>query len=634
MVSQKQLDGDVYAPDFPKDLPWLNTDHPFSIHDFKGKIVLLDFWTYCCINCMHIIPDLKRLETKYADELVVIGVHSAKFQNEKQTSAIREAILRYGIEHPVINDSSFEVWSAYGARAWPTLVLINPNGKIIGTHSGEGIYDLFDNIIGQAVKYFDAKGELKHGPLKFAREDARAATTLLSFPGKISADSSSGRLFITDSNHDRIIVTDAHGAVADVIGAGRKGSEDGDFESAEFNNPQGTALKGDTLFIADTDNHLIRAADLKSRKVTTVLGTGQQARAFNVAGDGTGVALNSPWDMVVVGDRLYIAMAGSHQIWVADLHTFHAEPYAGSARENIQDGPLRSAALAQPSGITTDGKKLYIADSEVSGIRAIDLDPSGDVKTIIGHGLFDFGDVDGPAEQARLQHPLGITYHQGLLYVADTYNSKIKIVDPVKLTSKTLAGAGTGGYRDGDFRESEFNEPGGLAFIGDSIFVADVNNHVIRVVDLDERRVSSLQLTNLRKLQHRQMDSFSGRIVDIAPQTLKPGTDKITLNISLPDGYHFNNDAPFFLNWQSDDTRAVKFTADAGSVKISGSSFPLEIPVSALRGETNLTVDAVVYFCKNESSVCLFDNIRFKVPVTVAEAGANSIKIGETVRTM
>ncbi len=634
MIPEKQLDGEVNAPDFPSDLPWLNTDRPYSIHDFKGKIVLLDFWTFCCINCMHIIPDLKKLEAKYKDDLVVIGVHSAKFQTEKQTSAIRDAILRYGIEHPVINDSSFQVWSEYGARAWPTLVLINPNGKIIGTHSGEGIYDLFDNIIGQAVKYFDAKGELTHGPLTFAPEEARTMTTVLSFPGKVSSDATSGRLFISDSNHGRIIITDASGKILDVIGSGMTGNKDGSFEEAEFANPQGTTLKGDTLYIADTDNHLIRAADLKARTVGTIFGTGKQAREYNVAGDGTKLALNSPWDVTTVGDILFIAMAGSHQVWMADLQTRHAQPYAGSARENIEDGPLLHAALAQPSGITSDGKRLYIADSEVSGVRSIDLDPSGNVHTIIGHGLFDFGDIDGDYDTARLQHPLGITYHAGKLYLADTYNSKIKVIDPIRRTSTTYAGTGKAGYKDGALSDAQFNEPGGLAFLGDSIYVADVNNQVIRVIDVKTGKVSTLELTNLQKLQRRQMDTFAGRVVDIKPQSLKPGDDKVVLNISLPDGYHFNNDAPFYLNWMSDDNKVVKFAIDPENAKAHGQSFPLELPIAAMKGGANLTVDAIVYFCKNESSICLFDNIRFKVPVSVAEDGMNEIKINETVRTL
>src|SRR5215475_7196021 len=134
----------VRAPEITGGRGWLNTDKPLSLAALKGKVVLLDFWTYGCINCIHIIPDLKKLEAKYPNQLVVIGVHSAKFLNEKGTENIRQAILRYEIEHPVVNDKDFEIWQSYTARSWPTLVLINPKGKEVGRHSGEGIYDIFD----------------------------------------------------------------------------------------------------------------------------------------------------------------------------------------------------------------------------------------------------------------------------------------------------------------------------------------------------------------------------------------------------------------------------------------------------------------------------------------------------------
>ncbi|NIP41132.1 MAG: redoxin domain-containing protein, partial [candidate division Zixibacteria bacterium] len=307
------LEGNTNAPDFPEGMDWLNTNRPLSLKEFRGKIVLLDFWTFCCINCMHVIPDLKKLEEKYAKELVVIGVHSAKFTNEKGTEAIRQAILRYGIEHPVVNDRDFRIWRQYGVSAWPSFVLINPKSKIIGVHSGEGIYEPFDKIIGEAVDYFAARGELEPGPLNLDLEKADMPNTLLSFPGKVKADMASGRLIITDSNNDRIIITDPDGKILEVIGSGNNGQADGSFEEAEFNRPQGTYMDGDIIYIADTENHLIRKADLKSRTVETILGCGEQADRYNIPGAGTDVCLNSPWDLVRIGDKLYIAMAGSHQ---------------------------------------------------------------------------------------------------------------------------------------------------------------------------------------------------------------------------------------------------------------------------------------------------------------------------------
>ena len=484
----------VPAPEFPKGLEWLNTGHPLSLRELRGKIVLLDFWTFCCINCMHIIPDLKKLEEKFPEELVVIGVHSAKFRNERGTEQIRQAILRYGIKHPVVNDRDFKIWSQYGVHSWPTLTLIDPNGNLAASHSGEGAFDAFSNTIDQMIRYFDETGALSRTPLKLSPEALSLPDTPLSFPGKIHADPTTKRLFITDSNHNRIVIAREDGAILDIIGSTRQGREDGPFEAAQLNHPQGTFLEEDSLYIADTENHLIRVANLKTRDVKTILGTGEQARSFNVVGKGTQVALNSPWDLVVLNNKLYMAMAGSHQLWVADLNSLEIRPHAGSGREGRIDGPLLGAALAQPSGITTEGNRLYFADSETSSIRWADTDHHGNAGTIVGEDLFEFGDVDGSRPQARLEHPLGIAWKDGLLYVADTYNSKIKIIDPTRGTSTTYAGTGKHGLKDGSRARAEFSEPGGLAVLGDQIFVADTNNHNIRVIDLKTEMVSTLEL--------------------------------------------------------------------------------------------------------------------------------------------
>src|SRR5262245_24122272 len=424
------FEGQADAPDFPESLTWLNTARPFSLRDLRGKVVLLDFWTYCCINCMHVIPDLKKLEAKYPNELVVIGVHSAKFNNEKDTDNIRDAIKRYEIEHPVINDKDFLVWRSYGARSWPTLMLLNPQGRIIGGHSGEGIFDLFDQIIGDTVRYFDAKGLIERKPIQFALEKSTQPPSLFAYPGKVVADEKTRRLVFSDSNHNRLIIASLDGNILEVVGDGGAGLKDGPFEAVRFFRPQGICLDAPNhlIYVADTENHAIRRVDLKSRTVTTLAGNGRQARQRNQ--QGKSVELNSPWDLLLVGDSLYLAMAGPHQLWTLDTKTLEAKVYAGTGRENITDGPLKECALAQPSGITTDGKTLYFADSEVSAIRTADLDAGGQVRTLIGQGLFEFGDVDGKYPGARLQHPLGVAYHDGFVYVADTYNHKIKKLNP------------------------------------------------------------------------------------------------------------------------------------------------------------------------------------------------------------
>ncbi len=495
------FEGQADAPEFPAELSWLNTDHAITVKELRGKVVLLDFWTYCCINCMHVIPDLKKLEAKYPRELVVIGVHSAKFENEKQTRNIREAIQRYEIEHPVINDNQFQVWRSYGARAWPTVVLVNPNGRIIGAHSGEGVFAVFDDIIRQTIEHFDAEKKIDRRPVRWKLEKELAGNSLLAFPGKIAADEKNGRLVFSDSNHNRIILATFEGKIVEVVGSGDHGLADGDFTAAKFFRPQGVCFDTEhpsLIFVADTENHAVRKIDLATRKVTTLAGNGQQARGYR--DEGKGVSLNSPWDLTLVKGKLFVAMAGSHQLWTIDPVTGDAKIFAGTGRENIFDGPLNEASLAQPSGIASDGQWLYFADSEVSAVRRADLNPGGQVQTLIGQGLFEFGDLDGVYPKARLQHPLGVALGNGKVYVADTYNHKIKLIDPGQKQVATLIGTGKPGLKDGRFSEAQLNEPAGLCFASGKLFVADANNHAIRVCDLAAGTITTMQWKNPEKL--------------------------------------------------------------------------------------------------------------------------------------
>src|ERR1044072_7256514 len=333
----------IRAPELTGYRGWLNTERPLSLAALKGKVVLLDFWTYGCINCIHIIPDLKKLEKKYPNELVVIGVHSAKFENEKDTENIRRIILRYELEHPVYNDADFKVWQSYGVRAWPTQVLIAPAGYVIGAVSGEGNYDVIDQVIAKAIDTFRKRGELNEEPLKLVLERAKVGDLPLAFPGKVLADARSDRLFIADSNHNRIVVTKLDGSLIETIGTGERSAQDGPFEKAGFYRPQGMALDGDTLYVADTENHLIRKIDLKARTVSTVAGTGKQSMEYFKEGAARTIALSSPWDLQLVGRTLYIAMAGPHQIWKLDLDKDYVSTFAGSGREARLDGKLLQA---------------------------------------------------------------------------------------------------------------------------------------------------------------------------------------------------------------------------------------------------------------------------------------------------
>jgi DNA-binding beta-propeller fold protein YncE len=488
-VAQAKTPNRPEAPELDGGIAWLNVAKPLTMKELRGRVVLLDFWTLCCINCIHTLPDLAKLEAKYPGVLVVIGVHTPKFPNEEKTESIQKAILRYEIKHPVINDARQAIWRRYRVSSWPTLVLVDPDGKYYGQISGEGAYDVLDQHIGKLVKEYKTKKLIKEEPINFelVKEMQRGP---LFFPGKVLADAASKRLFIADSTNHRIVITDLDGKKIAIAGTGKEGKDDGAFDKATFSDPQGMALDGNTLYVADRKNHMIRALDLKKQTVKAVAGTGEQQRENRGSGGpALKIGLNSPWDLLLHDGKLFIAMAGHHQIWTLDLAKEQVEPYAGNGREDIGDGPLATSMFAQPSGLASDGKSLYVADSEISAIRALPLNGKGEVRTIVGEGLFEFGDVDGEGSKVRLQHALGVALRDGKLYVADTYNSKIKLIDPVKRTCETFKGEQPGWLEKGTF-----NEPGGLSFAGDKLYVADTNNHRIRVIDMKTRAVTTLAL--------------------------------------------------------------------------------------------------------------------------------------------
>ena len=487
----------VRAPELPQNSVWLNTDCPLSLKSLKGRIVLLDFWTYGCINCLHVLPDLKYLEQKYQDNLTVIGVHSAKFDHEKDTENIRQAALRYDIQHPILVDRDFEVWQQYAVRAYPTFAVIDPKGYIVGFVSGEGKRKFLDELIEKIIHEHQNQGviNLRDLVLEQPRSD-----TPLRFPSSVLADEERDRLFIADTRHHRIVVTTLNGKVLEIIGAGQPGWIDGKFSEAQFFAPQGMTLNraNQILYIADTENHLVRRVDLNQKTVSTIAGTGEQSHTiYPHGGKALEISLNSPWDLELLKNCLFVAMAGSHQIWKMELENDTIATYIGTGAEGCVDGQTTQAAFAQPSGIAIDQKNLFVADSETSSIRAISLGETPEVFTVCGSGfLYGFGDVDGISEAVRLQHCLGIEFANSLLWIADTYNHKIKTVTLDGICT-TILGNGKAGHQDREGLNSQFFEPSGLSATSTHLYIADTNNHVIRRVDLKTFSVMTLKFPDL-----------------------------------------------------------------------------------------------------------------------------------------
>ncbi|APZ96888.1 thioredoxin-like domain-containing protein [Fuerstiella marisgermanici] len=620
---------------------WLNTSAPIDLKDLRGKVVLLDFWTYCCINCIHVLPDLKFLEEKYEKELVVIGVHSAKFENEKLSENIRDAILRYEIKHPVVNDNEMLIWRKFGTRSWPTLALIDPEGRFIGSQGGEGNRELFDAVISKIVKYHRAKSTLDETPLVFDLEANNTEPTSLRYPGKLLADAESNRLFISDSNHNRIVVTDLNGNLLHTIGKGTIGSADGDFDRAEFDHPQGMELVGETLYVADTENHLIRVIDLEAETVSTLAGTGKQGRPRDVNGDLKKTKLNSPWDLLHIDGTLFIAMAGPHQIWSHEIGSDTIGVHAGNAREDIINGRLSVSSFAQPSGLTAngDGTLFFVADSEGSSIRSVPVATDGQVTTIAGtselprgQSLFAFGDVDAVGKDARFQHPLGVAWHDGSVYVADSYNHKIRKVDVA--TGEVTTWLGTGKAGD-SLSPVQFSEPAGLSIAGDFLYIADTNNHRVCRANLKTKQVSVIELPDVAP----PAPPKTRRVPDLAnvqllpKQTVKLGdAAEVAVELAVPAGFKLNSLAP--ITWevfQIEGDQILNPTALEGrdEATADGSVGRFQIRLQETEGTATIAIEMSYGYCDTEKgNICRLASTVWKLSLEVTEdATGDTIKL-------
>ncbi|HJR14973.1 MAG TPA: thioredoxin-like domain-containing protein [Rhodanobacteraceae bacterium] len=410
------------AVDFPHGLAWFNVSRPLAWNDLRGRAVLLDFFTPGCINCIHMLPAEKQLEERFGTRLVVIGIDSPKFTASKTRQGLESFIQRYDLRHPTVLDADMSLWQAYGVQAWPTLILVGPGGSVRQSFIGE-----------QSL-------EQLAGPVEAALKDAPPASKLAKLPLRPLAFQSGGLatpagiavmptlVAIADTSHDRIVLADHSGKLQAIIGSGCTGNADGDYAHAEFNRPHGLTFHDGALYVADTDNQTIRRMDLAKRTVTTIAGNGQRGFATRGSFSARSAVLNSPWDLAWHGDKLYVSMAGDHQIWRYDPATRTIGPWAGTGEEGLADGARAEAQFAQPSGLGVHDDTLYDTDPESSSVRAIVL-PDGKVSTLIGRGLFDFGMRNGSANHALLQHAEDVAWNAGDLYIADTFNNALRKID-------------------------------------------------------------------------------------------------------------------------------------------------------------------------------------------------------------
>lgn len=669
----QKVDGweqDLSVPEFPEGLEWLNTEEPLSVYkDLCGKVVVLDFFTYCCINCIHVLPDLHALEHAFSDEdgLLIVGVHSAKFPNEKVLDNIKSAVLRYNINHPVVNDADASLWQELEVSCWPTLVILGPRGNMLFSLIGEGHKDKLFLYISIALKYYKERGQIRDHKIGIKLYKDSLPSSPLLFPGKVTVDQVTNQLVIADTGHHRILVVLKNGQIQYSIGGPNPGRKDGIFSEATFNSPQGVAISNNIIYVADTENHLIRKIDLEAEKVSTVAGIGIQGTDREGGAEGEQQPISSPWDVTFgtsgsegqKDDILWIAMAGTHQIWALlldscklpkknELKKGTCVRFAGSGNEeNRNNAYPHKAGFAQPSGLSLAPEEpwscLFVADSESSTVRTVSL-KDGAVKHLVGGerdpmNLFAFGDADGVGINAKLQHPLGVAWDKkrNLLYVADSYNHKIKVVDPKTKSCITLAGTGdTNNVTGSNFTESTFNEPGGLCVgeNGQLLYVADTNNHQIKVMDLETKMTSVLPIFRSENTvvdgpvpgeQQRTLPKLpkSAASVKLSPVTACPGqTLRFKLSLGLPSGAKLTEGVPscWFLTAEGNEWLLQGQIPSGDIENISNQpTISLQVPGHCLSLEAVLSVSVLLYYCSADSSACMMKGVLFRQPVRISD---------------
>ncbi|MGW7364290.1 NHL domain-containing thioredoxin family protein [Streptomyces sp. NPDC054841] len=571
----------VRAPELIGKGGWLNTGgKELTLADLRGKCVVVDFWTFCCINCLHVLDELRELEEKHRDTLVIIGVHSPKFVHEAEHRAVVDAVERYQVHHPVLDDPELATWKQYAVRAWPTLVVIDPEGYVVAQHAGEGHAHAIERLVEELEAEHGAKGTLRRGDGPYVPPEPVASD--LRFPGK-AVLLPSGNFLVSDSTRHQLVELEPDGeTVVRRIGDG------------DFREPQGLAVLPDgRVVVADTVNHALRTYDPASGAIERVAGTGRQWwQGSPTSGPAREVDLSSPWDVAWWQGKVWIAMAGVHQLWTYDPATDTVEAAAGTTNEGLVDGPAREAWFAQPSGLAATEDRLWIADSETSALRWVDTD--GVVHTAVGTGLFDFGHRDGDAGQALLQHPLGVTaLPDGSVAVSDTYNHALRRYDPATGGVTTLA--------------TDLREPSAAVLVGDDIVVVESARH---------------RLTRLRLPEEAVRVEAVAHSTQRAATEVAPGTLRLDVVFQAPAGQKLDDRYGPSTRLLVSSTPPELLAGGEGA----GTDLFRELELDPAVTEGVLHVSAMAASCddapENEYPACHVHQQDWGVPVRVTQDGA------------
>ncbi|MFJ6720885.1 NHL domain-containing thioredoxin family protein [Streptomyces sp. NPDC091259] len=586
----------VRAPELIGKGGWLNTGgKDLTLADFRGRVLILDFWTFCCINCLHVLDELRELEEKHRDTVVIVGVHSPKFAHEAEHAAVVDAVERYEVHHPVLDDPELATWKQYAVRAWPTLVVIDPEGYVVAQHAGEGHAHAIERLVEELEAEHAAKGTLRRGDGPYVAPEPVASD--LRFPGKALL-LPSGNFLVSDSTRHQLVEIGADGeSVVRRVGSGERG-----FTADAFSEPQGLALLPDgRVVVADTVNHALRTYDPVTGAVETVAGTGRQWwQGSATSGPALDVDLSSPWDVAWWQGRVWIAMAGVHQLWTWDPAAGTVAVAAGTTNEGLVDGPAAEAWFAQPSGLAATEDRLWVADSETSALRYLEAEGEGYVvRTAVGTGLFDFGHRDGDAAEALLQHPLGVTaLPDGSVAVCDTYNHALRRFDPATGEVSTLA--------------TDLREPSDAVLVDGDIVVVESARHRLTRLRLPEEAV--------------RVDAVAHRTRRAATE-VAPGTLRLDVVFQAPSGQKLDTRYGPSTRLLVSSTPPELLAAGEGA----GTDLFRELALNPAVTEGVLHVSAMAASCDddpaNEYPACHVHQQDWGVPVTVTADGTTRLPL-------
>jgi len=468
------------APELSDALEWINVD-PVRLSECGGRVVVLAFFNQASAYSQNLIDTLHHFALKHPQQLQVIGIHVPKYPFEREAARVADGVGRLGIRFPVASDPNYVAWQHYGIHGWPSLAIIDAGGGLRQVLAGEVVPQLVEETLQPLLS--EAPMPLDGGPLAIAGR-RQPGTATLHHPAGIAIGEE--RLYIADAGHHQVLECNLHGRVLTRYGTGHAELVDGSPEECAFDAPHGLLLHREALYVADTGNHALRRINLRTGRVETLAGSGRPGTLTGPRIENPLEAdLDRPWGLALDGERLYVSLAGQNQVWAWETSTGALVHVAGSGQFGHADGNARSARMAHPAGLAVLQNTLYILESGSASLRRLSFN-DGQLRTLVGGGLFEFGHEDGPRERASLTCPQGLALQvdSPVLWLTDAGNDRVRTL--------RLGGGAVATARI----EHTLRGPAAIASGAGAIWLVNTDAHQILRMDLESGEVAEVEVVD------------------------------------------------------------------------------------------------------------------------------------------